>query len=56
MPIGIGEDHEELRRTVRRWVEAKCPPEVPRALLDAETESLPPFWDCLLYTSDAADE
>ena len=45
MPIGIGEDHEELRRTVRRWVEAKCPPEVPRALLDAETESLPPFWD-----------
>jgi alkylation response protein AidB-like acyl-CoA dehydrogenase len=44
MPIGIGEDHEELRRTVRRWVEAKCPPEVPRGLLDAETESLPPFW------------
>ncbi|HVC69696.1 MAG TPA: acyl-CoA dehydrogenase [Acidimicrobiales bacterium] len=45
MPIGIGEDHEELRRTVRRWVEAKCPAEVPRALLDAETETLPPFWD-----------
>src|SRR5580692_8475455 len=45
MPIGIGEDHEELRRTVRRWVETRCPPEVPRAMLDAETESLPPFWD-----------
>jgi alkylation response protein AidB-like acyl-CoA dehydrogenase len=45
MPIGIGEDHEELRRTVRRWVETRCPPEVPRALLDAETETLPPFWD-----------
>jgi alkylation response protein AidB-like acyl-CoA dehydrogenase len=45
MPIGIGEDHEELRRTVRRWVETKCPPEVPRALLDAATEGLPPFWD-----------
>jgi alkylation response protein AidB-like acyl-CoA dehydrogenase len=45
MPIGIGEDHEELRRTVRRWVETKCPPEVPRALLDAPTEGLPPFWD-----------
>jgi len=28
MPIGIGEDHEELRRTVRRWLEARCPPEV----------------------------
>ena len=45
MPIGIGEDHEELRRTVRRWVETRCPPEVPRALLDAGTESLPAFWD-----------
>ncbi len=45
MPIGIGEDHEELRRTVRRWVETRCPPEVPRALLDADSEGLPPFWD-----------
>ena len=45
MPIGIGEDHEELRRTVRRWLETRCPPEVPRALLDAETETMPPFWD-----------
>src|SRR5579875_3163580 len=45
MPIGIGEDHEELRRTVRRWAEARCPREVPRSLLDAERESLPPFWD-----------
>jgi alkylation response protein AidB-like acyl-CoA dehydrogenase len=45
MPIGIGEDHEELRRTVRRWLEARCPPAVPRALLDAETETMPPFWD-----------
>ncbi|HXQ75707.1 MAG TPA: acyl-CoA dehydrogenase [Acidimicrobiales bacterium] len=45
MPIGIGEDHEELRRTARRWIESRCPPGVPRALLDAETEGLPPFWD-----------
>jgi 3-oxochol-4-en-24-oyl-CoA dehydrogenase len=45
MPIGIGEDHEELRRTVRRWLEARCPPAVPRALLDAELETMPPFWD-----------
>ena len=44
MPIGIGEDHEELRRTVRRWLDTRCPPEVPRALLDAETETMPPFW------------
>lgn len=44
MPIGIGEDHEELRRTVRRWLDARCPPTVPRALLDADKETLPPFW------------
>ncbi|HZU78691.1 MAG TPA: acyl-CoA dehydrogenase [Acidimicrobiales bacterium] len=45
MPIGIGEEHEELRRTVRRWAESRCPREVPRALLDADAEALPPFWD-----------
>ncbi|HUI04201.1 MAG TPA: acyl-CoA dehydrogenase [Acidimicrobiales bacterium] len=45
MPIGIGEDHEELRRTVRRWLDTRCPPSVPRALLDAETEDMPAFWD-----------
>jgi 3-oxochol-4-en-24-oyl-CoA dehydrogenase len=45
MPIGIGEDHEELRRTARRWIDTRCPPEVPRALLDAASETLPPFWD-----------
>src|SRR5579863_8541644 len=48
MPIGIGEDHEELRRTVRRWLETRCPSEVPRALLDAEIETMPPFWDELV--------
>ncbi len=45
MPIGIGEDHEELRRTVRRWLEARCPPSVPRSALEAEAEAMPPFWD-----------
>ena len=45
MPIGIGEDHEELRKTVRRWLETRCPPSVPRALLDAETEPMPEFWE-----------
>jgi alkylation response protein AidB-like acyl-CoA dehydrogenase len=43
--IAIAQEHEELRRTLRRWLEARCPREVPRALLDADTESLPPFWD-----------
>ena len=47
MSIGIGEDHEELRRTVRRWMESRCSPEVPRALLDAEAETPPGFGDAL---------
>ena len=44
MAIGIGEDHDELRRTVQRWAEARIPRQVPRALLDAENEELPSFW------------
>ena len=47
MPIGLSEEHEELRRGLRRWVEAHCPPEVPRALLDLADEPLPPFWGSL---------
>jgi len=44
MPIGITEEHEALRRSARRWLESRCPPAVPRALLDAEAETMPPFW------------
>jgi 3-oxochol-4-en-24-oyl-CoA dehydrogenase len=43
--IGISEDHLALAGTVRRWVAAHCPPAVPRSLLDAAEEALPPFWD-----------
>ncbi|MCU1449267.1 MAG: acyl-CoA dehydrogenase domain protein [Acidimicrobiales bacterium] len=45
MPIGISEEHESLRATARRFLEARCPPDVPRAYLEAEQEELPPFWD-----------
>ncbi len=47
--IGISEDHLALHETARRWADAHCPPSVPRALLDADEESVPPFW------SDVAD-
>jgi alkylation response protein AidB-like acyl-CoA dehydrogenase len=47
MAIGIRDEHEELRLSVRRWVEAHCPPAVTRAALDAEVDALPPFWDDL---------
>ncbi len=44
MPIALSDEHEELRRSARRWLDAHCPPSVPRALLDAETEELQPVW------------
>src|SRR4051794_38667350 len=45
MPIGISDDHEALRATARRFLESRCPPHVPRAYLQSETEELPPFWE-----------
>ncbi len=44
MPIAVSEDHEALRRTVRRWLETHCPPAVPRAALEAGPADLPPVW------------
>jgi len=43
--IGIDDDHVALRDTVSRWTESHCPPAAARALLDAEREILPDFWD-----------
>jgi alkylation response protein AidB-like acyl-CoA dehydrogenase len=42
--MGISEEHEALRQATRGWVERRCPPAVPRALLDADAESMPAFW------------
>ena len=47
MSIGLREEHEELRTSLQRWVESRCPPEAVRAALDAETDTLPPFWNDL---------
>jgi len=44
MPIGTTEEHLALHDTIRGWVERRCPPDVSRALLDADAETLPPFW------------
>jgi alkylation response protein AidB-like acyl-CoA dehydrogenase len=44
MPIGIQDEHDELRLSVQRWVESRCPPAVTRAALDAVEDSLPGFW------------
>jgi 3-oxochol-4-en-24-oyl-CoA dehydrogenase len=50
VPVGVSEEHEELRRHVRRWAERYCPPSAARALLDAPDETLPPFWGELTGT------
>jgi len=42
--IGLGEEHAELARSVRRWTERHCPREVPRAYLDRPDDVLPPNW------------
>ena len=47
MPIGVSEEHLALHDAVRGWLERHCAPDVPRALLDADTEALPPFWSDL---------
>ena len=35
MPIAVTEEHESLRRTAERWLQAHCPPEVPRRVAEA---------------------
>jgi alkylation response protein AidB-like acyl-CoA dehydrogenase len=44
MPIALSDEHEAQQRSVRRWLATHCPPEVPRSLLDADTEELQPVW------------
>ena len=44
MPVAVAEEHEVLRRTVRRWLESHCPPDVPRAALAAPPTELPGVW------------
>jgi alkylation response protein AidB-like acyl-CoA dehydrogenase len=48
VPIGISEEQEHLREAVRRFVESRIDPSVPRAALDAATEAIPPFWDAIV--------
>src|SRR5450432_1248641 len=47
MPIGITEEHEELRQAVRRFVETNIPPAAARAAMDDATGSRPAFWAAL---------
>jgi alkylation response protein AidB-like acyl-CoA dehydrogenase len=44
MSIALSDEHDEQRRSARRWLDSHCPPDVPRGLLDADTEELQPVW------------
>ena len=44
MAIGIQDEHEELRSAVQGWAEARGVAGVVRTALDADTDSLPPYW------------
>jgi alkylation response protein AidB-like acyl-CoA dehydrogenase len=44
MGIAISEDHLALEETARRFVTSRCPPSVPRAVLETAKEEMPPFW------------
>ena len=48
MPIGITEEQEHLREAIRRFVESRIDPSVPRAVLDADAEAMPPFWSAIV--------
>ncbi|MDQ1511000.1 MAG: hypothetical protein QOG50_2844, partial [Actinomycetota bacterium] len=44
MAIGITDEHEELRQAVRRFVDTRIPPAVPRAVVDGVAAGRPDFW------------
>ena len=47
MAIGLTEEHEALAESVRGFAERHITTQVVRAALEAETETLPPFWNGL---------
>jgi alkylation response protein AidB-like acyl-CoA dehydrogenase len=44
MPIGITEDHEALRVSARELLAKRCSHDDVRAALDADTETVAPYW------------
>ena len=53
MAIGLSEEHEALRESVRGWASREIPSEVVRAAVAAEREERPPFWAGLADTGPA---
>lgn len=44
MAIGLRDEHEELRASLRRWIEARGVAAAAREALDAEADVLPAYW------------
>jgi alkylation response protein AidB-like acyl-CoA dehydrogenase len=47
MAIGLTEEHEALAESVRGFAERNITTQIVRAALEAETETMPPFWNGL---------
>ncbi|HTK15878.1 MAG TPA: acyl-CoA dehydrogenase [Acidimicrobiia bacterium] len=47
MAIGITDEHEGLRQAVRRFVDARISPAVPRAVVDGTAAARPDFWSAI---------
>jgi alkylation response protein AidB-like acyl-CoA dehydrogenase len=45
VPIAVSEDHEALRLTARRWLQAHCPATEPRAAAESIDGGLPAVWE-----------
>jgi alkylation response protein AidB-like acyl-CoA dehydrogenase len=45
VPIAVSEDHEELRRSARRWLDTHCPPTEPRRAAESGQVELPDPWE-----------
>ena len=44
MALGLAPEHEEMARTLRRWLESHCPASVPRASFEGPATELPAVW------------
>lgn len=44
MTLAVLEDHEDLQKTVRRWLDAYCPSKVVRSASELEPGELPSVW------------
>jgi len=47
MDFGLSEDQVLLKDTIRRWLDAECPPTRVRAIMESDTGHDPGLWEGL---------